>query len=227
MRIYRAFSAAAVGPVIEAARLVNAVGRTVPRVCDRGEVPRAGRNRSSASRAAADEAAETEERNAYGELNIGWNGLAAAPEYAGRRAMRRMRLRTTWRLTAGCRFVCVGCAVALSLVGAATAVRWMLSVTSPSAAVAGAGTLDAGGGTAAGTESAIAPGRAAFPFGGSLRALPVSRLSSLSGASDFAITGGPIAPGMVRSAPPAEWRCHALDAKGAAAEARSSEAPES
>ncbi len=163
----------------------------------------------------------------YGELNIGWNGLAAAPEYAGRRATRRMRLRTTWRLTAGCRFVCVGCAVALSLVGAATAVRWMLSVTSPSAAVAGAGTLDAGGGTAAGTESAIAPGRAAFPFGGSLRALPVSRLSSLSGASDFAITGGPIAPGMVRSAPPAEWRCHALDAKGAAAEARSSEAPES
>ena len=64
MRIYRAFSAAAVGLVIEAARLVNAVGRTVPRVCDRGEVPRAGRNRSSASRAAADEAAETEERNA-------------------------------------------------------------------------------------------------------------------------------------------------------------------
>ncbi len=181
----------------------------------------------------------------YGELNIGWNGLAAAPEYAGRRATRRMRLRTTWRLTAGCRFVCVGCAVALSLVGAAAAlslvgaaaalslvgaaaaVRSMLSVTSPSAAVASAGTLDAGGGTAAGTESAIAPGRAAFPFGGSLRALPVSRLSSLSGASDFAITGGPIAPGMVRSAPPAEWRCHALDAKGAAAEARSSEAPES
>jgi hypothetical protein len=214
--IYKAFPAAAVGPTAEAAaRLVNAVGVA----CGVAIATRHLGGRRTPP---------TPWIGAYGEPNIGWNGLAAAPGYAGRRATRRTRLRTTWRLTAGCRLVCGGDATGLSPTGAATAARSTLPVDSSSAA-AGVGTSEAAGGASAGMDSVadrVAPGSLsaaippgpALPAGGSLRMLPVPRSTSLSVGSDLATTGGAIGAAMRGSAPPLGCRCQALGANEVAVE---------
>ena len=109
--------------------------------------------------------------------------------------------------------------------------RSMLPAISPF----GAETADAVAGISIGADAAgraelgalspaISPG-SAFPAGGALRMLPVSRPRSFSVGSELATTAGTSAAEAPRSAPPPASRCHGRGAKPAAAETRSTEAP--